>query len=158
MATWECAFRAAGVQCHCMIDMHQAQGTASASAWASQALESVHERPPVRRRIQYITRPNEEADMEKYRFYVDLPGDLWEDGTFMDLIRMNAAPLVWALAADSKLAQLPRAAAGRWTEPGVQVGCLGESWLFSSCCKRVQECWPRFVQQQCMRAGSCLGQ
>ncbi len=32
--------------------------------------------------------------MEKYRFYVELPGDLWEDGTFMDLIRMNAAPLV----------------------------------------------------------------
>ena len=37
--------------------------------------------------------------MEKYRYYVDLPGDLWEDGTFMDLIRMNAAPLVWAPAA-----------------------------------------------------------
>ena len=92
--------------------MHQAQGTAGTSAWASQALETVHERPSVRRRIQYITRPNEEADMEKYRFYVDLPGDLWEDGTFMDLIRMNAAPLVWALAADSNLAQLPRTAAG----------------------------------------------
>lgn len=42
--------------------------------------------------------------MEKYRYYVDLPGDLWEDGTFMDLIRMNAAPLVWALGADTQSA------------------------------------------------------
>lgn len=46
------------------------------------------------RSIMYVTRENEEAQMEKYRFYVELPGDLWEDGTFMDLIRMNAAPLV----------------------------------------------------------------
>ena len=70
------------------------------SARASQTLVPGHERPPAWRRIQYITRPNEEADMEKYRYYVDLPGDLWEDGTFMDLIRMNAAPLVWAAAAE----------------------------------------------------------
>ncbi|KAK9845418.1 hypothetical protein WJX81_006080 [Elliptochloris bilobata] len=44
--------------------------------------------------IQYVTRENDEAAMEKYRYYVELPGDLWEDGTFMDLIRMNAAPLI----------------------------------------------------------------
>ena len=44
--------------------------------------------------------------MEKYRYYVDLPGDLWEDGTFMDLIRMNAAPLVWAMAAEIVLAMI----------------------------------------------------
>ena len=31
--------------------------------------------------------------MEKSRYYVDMPGDLWEDGTFMDLIKMNMAPL-----------------------------------------------------------------
>jgi hypothetical protein len=48
------------------------------------------------RSIMYVTRENEEAQMEKYRFYVELPGDLWEDGTFMDLVRMNAAPLVGA--------------------------------------------------------------
>ena len=44
--------------------------------------------------------------MEKHRYYVDLPGDLWEDGTFMDLIRMNAAPLVWAMAAEKVLAKV----------------------------------------------------
>lgn len=30
-----------------------------------------------------------EWQMEKYRFYVELPGDLWEDGYFMQLIKMN---------------------------------------------------------------------
>ena len=27
--------------------------------------------------------------MEKYRFYCELPGDIWEDGYFMQLIKMN---------------------------------------------------------------------
>ena len=30
-----------------------------------------------------------EWQMEKYRFYVELPGDVWEDGYFMQLIKMN---------------------------------------------------------------------
>lgn len=34
--------------------------------------------------------------MEKYRFYVDLPGDIWEEGTFMDLIKLNMSPLIRA--------------------------------------------------------------
>ena len=106
--------------------VHQGQGAASTSAWVGQTPNPVRERPSVWRRIQYITRPNEEADMEKYRYYVDLPGDLWEDGTFMDLIRMNAAPLVQALAAVTKFAQILRTAAGRWTRRAVQVGCLAE--------------------------------
>ena len=69
--------------------------------------------------------------MEKYRYYVDLPGDLWEDGTFMDLIRVNAAPLV-------------RAPATCGESPGYCVkkaicgasGCLGASGLLGSCGKR----------------------
>ena len=31
--------------------------------------------------------------MEKYRFYCELPGDIWEDGYFMQLIKMNQARL-----------------------------------------------------------------
>lgn len=27
--------------------------------------------------------------MEKMRYYCELPGDLWEDGTFMKLVRRN---------------------------------------------------------------------
>ena len=39
-------------------------------------------------RIMYADeRP--EWQMEKYRFYVELPGDIWEDGYFMQLIKMN---------------------------------------------------------------------
>ena len=30
-----------------------------------------------------------EHKMEKMRYYVSLPGDIWEDGTFMDLIKAN---------------------------------------------------------------------
>ncbi|KAK9817951.1 hypothetical protein WJX72_004798 [[Myrmecia] bisecta] len=30
-----------------------------------------------------------EWQMEKYRYYVELPGDIWEDGYFMDLVKMN---------------------------------------------------------------------
>ena len=30
-----------------------------------------------------------EWQMEKYRFYCELPGDIWEDGYFMQLIKMN---------------------------------------------------------------------
>ena len=30
-----------------------------------------------------------EWQMEKYRFYVELPGDVWEDGYFMQLVKMN---------------------------------------------------------------------
>lgn len=30
-----------------------------------------------------------EWQMEKYRFYVELPGDLWEEGYFMNLVKVN---------------------------------------------------------------------
>ena len=30
-----------------------------------------------------------EWQIEKYRFYVELPGDLYEDGYFMQLVKMN---------------------------------------------------------------------
>lgn len=30
-----------------------------------------------------------EWQMEKMRYYVELPGDVWEDGTFMSLIKRN---------------------------------------------------------------------
>ena len=30
-----------------------------------------------------------EHKMEKMRYYVSLPGDIWEDGTFMDMIKAN---------------------------------------------------------------------
>ena len=43
-------------------------------------------------RIMY-GQPNEEWNMEKIRYYVELPGDLYEDGYFMDLIKYNMNPL-----------------------------------------------------------------
>ncbi len=36
---------------------------------------------------------NPEFKMEKYRFYVELPGDFWENSPFMDELKYNMAPL-----------------------------------------------------------------
>ena len=32
---------------------------------------------------------NKEWNMEKFRYYIELPGDIWEDGYFMDLIKCS---------------------------------------------------------------------
>ena len=45
------------------------------------------------RSITYSGGPTAEWDMEKMRYYVELPGDLYEDGYFMDLVKVNMAPL-----------------------------------------------------------------
>ena len=39
------------------------------------------------RRKEY-GQPTLEHEMEKYRYYCELPGDIWADGQFMDLVRM----------------------------------------------------------------------
>ena len=31
--------------------------------------------------------------MEKIRYYVELPGNIYEDGYFMDLVKVNMGPL-----------------------------------------------------------------
>lgn len=36
---------------------------------------------------------NPEQKMEKYRFYVELPGDFWYNSPFMDELKRNMAPL-----------------------------------------------------------------
>jgi hypothetical protein len=33
--------------------------------------------------------------MEKYRFYVDLPGDFWESGTLLDYLRQREVQIMW---------------------------------------------------------------
>ena len=47
-------------------------------------------------RIKYAGAATPEAEMEKIRYYVELPGDLYEDGYFMDLVNFHQ-PLNQAL-------------------------------------------------------------
>lgn len=44
-------------------------------------------------RIVYHGASTPEAEMEKIRYYVELPGDLYEDGYFMDLVKIAMGPL-----------------------------------------------------------------
>ena len=37
--------------------------------------------------------PTPEWGMEKIRYYVELPGDIFEDGYFMDLVKIAMGPL-----------------------------------------------------------------
>ena len=37
--------------------------------------------------------PTPEWEMEKIRYYVELPGDIFEDGYFMDLVKIAMGPL-----------------------------------------------------------------
>jgi len=36
-----------------------------------------------------------EWDMEKYRFYVDLPGDFWDSGLLLDTLKERMVQIVW---------------------------------------------------------------
>ena len=42
-------------------------------------------------RIMHAPQRAEEA-MEKYRYYVELPGDFWENSEFMEELKLNIAP------------------------------------------------------------------
>lgn len=44
-------------------------------------------------RIIYHGASTPESEMEKIRYYVELPGDLYEDGYFMDLVKIAMGPL-----------------------------------------------------------------
>jgi hypothetical protein len=48
-----------------------------------------------------------EWKMEKNRYYVELPGDVWEEGTLMNLIRCNQEKRVGAAVWCWRLAGLP---------------------------------------------------
>jgi hypothetical protein len=48
-----------------------------------------------------------EWSMEKYRFYLDLPGDFWERGTLLRYLRSRDVPVVWDAGAGQYL--LPHA-------------------------------------------------
>jgi hypothetical protein len=50
-----------------------------------------------------------EWKMEKHRFYCELPGDIWEDGYFMQLVRIQAI-IAWGLSDDCACKQASRAA------------------------------------------------
>ena len=52
------------------------------------------------RRIMHAPQRPEEA-MEKYRYYVELPGDFWENSEFMEELKLNIAP---ARGRDGRLA------------------------------------------------------
>ncbi len=43
--------------------------------------------------IVYHGASTPESEMEKIRYYVELPGDLYEDGYFMDLVKIAMGPL-----------------------------------------------------------------
>lgn len=43
--------------------------------------------------IQYQGKEAIEPHMEKFRYYVELPGDIWEDGIVMDVRLADAQPL-----------------------------------------------------------------
>lgn len=36
-----------------------------------------------------------EWNMEKYRFYVDLPGDFWDNGTLLRYLRAKEVQVMW---------------------------------------------------------------
>ena len=44
-------------------------------------------------RIVYHGASTPESEMEKIRYYVELPGDLYEDGYFMNLVKIAMGPL-----------------------------------------------------------------
>jgi hypothetical protein len=44
-------------------------------------------------RIKYAGAATPESEMEKIRYYVELPGNLFEDGYFMELVKFNMGDL-----------------------------------------------------------------
>ncbi|KIZ04815.1 cell division protease FtsH [Monoraphidium neglectum] len=70
--------------------------------------------------------------MEKYRFYLDLPGDFWEGGQLMRYLREREVPVVWDQ--ESKAYVMPWSGFTRLGEVRTELQVMdpGENWAFLS--------------------------
>jgi cell division protease FtsH len=73
-----------------------------------------------------------EWNMEKYRFYVDLPGDFWESGVLLDYLKERQVKVEWD--PDSRQYVMPWRNFTRLGEVRTEVQVLDpqESWAFMS--------------------------
>lgn len=75
-----------------------------------------------------------EWNMEKYRFYVDLPGDFWENATLMQYLKQRHTAVKWD--AESGLYVMPYK---HFTKLGevrteLQIMDAGERWVLKVGC------------------------
>ena len=73
-----------------------------------------------------------EWNMEKYRFYVDLPGDFWEQGTLLRYLREREVQVQWDAASGQYI--MPYTAFTKLGEVRTELQLIdaSESWGFMS--------------------------
>eukprot|EP00879_Flechtneria_rotunda_P018283 GHRR01019180.1.p1 GENE.GHRR01019180.1~~GHRR01019180.1.p1 ORF type:complete len:509 (+),score=127.64 GHRR01019180.1:313-1839(+) len=81
---------------------------------------------------QWFSPEMPEWDMEKYRFYLDLPGDFWESGTLLRYLREREVQVIWDN--DSRQFVLPYKHLTKLGEVRTELQLLdsNESWAFLS--------------------------